>query len=186
MAKAGAGAIKIQCAIVSRSGACQLDMSPASSGFDYPHIRIEPRESASSAGSSKGKQRQMCTVCKRFFLAAEEVGSRVKCPTLISYCLADVRACGGVRGCSLRLSINNRTMTIKEIGFGRELDLASIVSETNLARGTTSPCESWKREDICVQHCCESVSGQCNRECDCIQFPFGALRQSALAAVSSY
>ena len=133
MAKAGAGAIKIQCAIVSplpTVSLCQLDMSPASSGFDYPHIRIEPRESTSSAGSGKGKQRQMCTVCKRFFLTAEGVGSWVKCPTLISYCFADVRACGGVRGCSLRISINNRTMTIKEIGFGHELDLASIILET--------------------------------------------------------
>ena len=81
LTKAGAGAIKIQCAILSRSGACQLDMSPAS-GFDYPHIRIEPRESAISAESCKRKRLQICAICKEFFLAAEEVSSRVKCPTL--------------------------------------------------------------------------------------------------------
>ena len=62
--KAGADSTKIQFAISSRSGACQLNMSP-SSGFDYPHIRIEPRESASSGGSCKRKQLQMCTICKR-------------------------------------------------------------------------------------------------------------------------
>ena len=86
LTEARAEDIKIQCVISSCSGACQLNMSPAS-GFDYPHIRIESRESASSAGSCKGKQLQMCTVCKRFFLTAEEVGSRVKCPTLTSHCL---------------------------------------------------------------------------------------------------
>ena len=106
LTEARAEAIKIQCAISSRSGACQLNMSPAS-GFDYPHIRIESRESASSAGSCKGKQLQMCTVCKRFFLTAEKVDSRVKCPTLASHCLASATTCtgcatcGGVRGCSL-------------------------------------------------------------------------------------
>ena len=80
LAKAGAGAIEIQCAILSRSGACQLIMSPAS-GFDFPHIRIEPRESTISVESCERKRLQICAICKEFFLAVEEVSSRVKCPT---------------------------------------------------------------------------------------------------------
>ena len=137
LAKARAEAIEIQCAISSRSGACQLNMSPAS-GFDYPHIRIESRESASSVGSYKGRQRQICAICKRFFLTAEEVGSWVKCPTLISHCLAGATTCGGcatcggVRGCS-RLAIDQQSYNgDKGLSFGRELfrEFAFIVSDT--------------------------------------------------------
>ena len=137
LAEARAEAVKIQCAISSRSGACQLNMSPAS-GFDYPHIGIESRESASSAGSCKGNQLRMCTVCKEFFLTAEEFGSRVKCPTLTSHCLASATtcggcvSCGGVRGCS-RLAIDQQSYNgDKGFSFGREsfCRFVFIVSES--------------------------------------------------------
>ena len=137
LAEARAEAAKIQCAISSRSGACQLNMSPAS-GFDYPHIGIESRESASSAGSCKGNQLRMCTVCKEFFLTAEEFGSRVKCPTLTSHCLASATtcggcvSCGGVRGCS-RLAIDQQSYNgDKGFSFGREsfCRFVFIVSES--------------------------------------------------------
>ena len=182
LAKARAEAIKIQRAISSRSGACQLNMSPAS-GFDYPHSRIESRESVSSAGSCKGKQRQMCAICKRFFLTAEEVGSWVKCPTLMSHCLASattvvvVRLVGAFEVVAVWLSINNRTMVTKDLALGANYfaNLRSSYRIQNLARGTTSPRGSWKREDTCVQRGCGSVSGKCDRECDCIQFLFCTL-----------
>ena len=194
LAKAGAGAIKIQCAILSRSGACQLNMSPAS-GFDYPHIRIEPRESTISAESCKRKRLQICAICKEFFLASEEVSSRVKCPIWKSNCLANAITCGGVRSCKFACSVAiscrvcNRTIAIRRKALSATCvhTLRSTKSDTKFgARNTTSPCESRKREDICAQHCCESVSGKCDREFDYIRFPFCALRQSAQAAATSY
>ena len=95
MAKAGAGAIKIQCAILSRSGTCQLDMSPAS-GFDsYPHFRIEPRESMSSAGTRQNKATANMRDLQEIFFAAEEVSSRVKCPTPTLHCLTNATTYGG-------------------------------------------------------------------------------------------
>jgi len=109
LAKAGAGAIKIQCAILSRSGTCQLDMSPAS-GFDYPHFQIEPREPTNSARELQHKN---------FFadrLRSRVKCPRVKCPTLISNCLADATTGGGVRVCIARvylafwLGLCNRTI----------------------------------------------------------------------------
>ena len=57
LAEAKAEAAKIQFAISSRSGACQLNMSPAS-GFDYPHIRIKSRESTISVRSGERKRIQ--------------------------------------------------------------------------------------------------------------------------------
>ena len=112
LAEAKAEAAKIQFAISSRSGACQLNMSPAS-GFDYPHIRIKSRESTISVRSGERKRMRRCAICKGIFFRHREVGSRVKCPrvkcpTLKLDCLTDARTGGGVRGCSLLGTIDQQ------------------------------------------------------------------------------
>ena len=118
LAKAQAGATKIQCAILSRSGACQLNMSPAS-GFDCP-FRIEPRESVISAKKCIDAIDWECVqIYRRFFFATEQIGSRVKCPTLTHRIVCRTRKLWGTfEVAAFWLSISDRTIAIINTALG--------------------------------------------------------------------
>ena len=111
LAKAGAGAIKIQCVILSISGSCQLDMSPAS-GFDCPHFQIEPRDPTRSVRNLQYIFFRRAGE-KKFGLGLNVPGLK-QCPTLISNCLADATTCGGVRGC---ISRQNCSLASGDVAF---------------------------------------------------------------------
>ena len=112
----------------------------------------------------------MCTNLQEIFFASEQIGSRVKCPTLTHRIVWRTRKLWGTfEVAAFWLSISDRTIAIIKTALGaimrslhqlQNLENLAEIWHTDICLQCESGCENFaRRSSTRAQHCCESAHG---------------------------